>query len=545
MKKIIIFLIVLLLPLLPQNNNYRGCTVFTLVKGDQVFFGGNDDYINPDSYYWVDQGNSQKYGVIWIGTPDNVQQGVNECGLAYDANGLPRINVNPHHERIPVPGGYNIYPVRIMNECATVEEVIEWINKHEMHSYMHDQMQFADVTGDAVIISAGKDGELVFTRKDPGDGYLVSTNFNVANPANGTGYPCWRYDRAQSILDQLLDKQGRLSEQDVIEVLDAVHVEGGTSWTIESMLADLSNGIIYLYFFHQFDKPVIINVAEELNNPHDAGALSNLFTEEVRKEADRRYQIIQSKAKRCQIIGLIWAGLVILSLILLFPFARKEQNLLKLWLPAVILLGPFALVLMIVIQKANKRNRFRDALLEAIADLTPTTFSYLLILSLLIILPYIQGSWFIQLFLIFIMPILINWLLFMSPLLANISSKSFQKVLKNQFAHAFLVTNLGMAGISLLAFPLLDFSLKTCTLFPFSETTLLTLLVIVVIGSLAGLVLLALFELWAVNRNYRAWSTILYEGTEIRSITWRKHWWLVLISYLIFFVCLAAGSLLK
>ena len=70
-----------------------GCTVFTVAKGDQVFFGGNDDYINPDSDYWVDPGGAQGYGAIWIGTPDNVQQGVNEKGLAYDANGLPRCDV--------------------------------------------------------------------------------------------------------------------------------------------------------------------------------------------------------------------------------------------------------------------------------------------------------------------------------------------------------------------------------------------------------------------------------------------------------------------
>jgi len=69
---------------------YSGCTVITISKGDSVFFGGNDDYILSDSYYWVDLGDSSKYGVIWIGTPDNPQQGINEKGLAYDANGLPR-----------------------------------------------------------------------------------------------------------------------------------------------------------------------------------------------------------------------------------------------------------------------------------------------------------------------------------------------------------------------------------------------------------------------------------------------------------------------
>jgi hypothetical protein len=28
-----------------------GCSVITISKGDSVFFGGNDDYINADSYY--------------------------------------------------------------------------------------------------------------------------------------------------------------------------------------------------------------------------------------------------------------------------------------------------------------------------------------------------------------------------------------------------------------------------------------------------------------------------------------------------------------
>ncbi|MBW2410443.1 MAG: hypothetical protein JRF72_11645 [Deltaproteobacteria bacterium] len=206
-----------------------GCTVLTLSRGEQVFFGGNDDYINPDSYYWVDPGDAQNYGAIWIGQPDNVQQGVNEQGLAYDSNGLPRVDVNPHSERIPVSGSYTSYPIHILHECATVEEVITWVKAHEWHSFMHDQMHFADATGDAVIISAGTDGEVVFTRKPPGDGFLVSTNFNVANPANGFDYPCWRYDRAQELLGQLVNQGGKLTAQDAASVLDAVHQQGGNS----------------------------------------------------------------------------------------------------------------------------------------------------------------------------------------------------------------------------------------------------------------------------------------------------------------------------
>ena len=102
MKKLLVNLIFLLIwsSAFPQGKVPSGCSVITISKGDSVFFGGNDDYINPDQYYWVEPGDSSRYGVIWIGTPDNPQQGVNEKGLAYDANGLPRFEVNPHTERI-------------------------------------------------------------------------------------------------------------------------------------------------------------------------------------------------------------------------------------------------------------------------------------------------------------------------------------------------------------------------------------------------------------------------------------------------------------
>jgi len=63
---------------LAQESAVSGCTVITISKGDSVFFAGNDDYINPDSYYWVEPGDSSRHGVIWIGKPDDPQQGVNE-----------------------------------------------------------------------------------------------------------------------------------------------------------------------------------------------------------------------------------------------------------------------------------------------------------------------------------------------------------------------------------------------------------------------------------------------------------------------------------
>jgi hypothetical protein len=182
--------------------------------------------------------------------------------------------------------------------------VIAWVQTHQVYPQMNGQKQFADASGDAVLISPGPDGELVFTRKPPGDGYLVSTNFNVTDPSHGYGYPCQRYETAQGILGQLVEGNSALTVQDAAHVLDAVHQEGGTSWTIESLVADLPNGMIYLYYFYQFDKPVVLDVAQELANPRAAGPLSALFPDDVQEEAARRYQHIEAQASRCQWMGI-------------------------------------------------------------------------------------------------------------------------------------------------------------------------------------------------------------------------------------------------
>ena len=172
-----------------------------------------------------------------------------------------------------------------------MEEVIGWVNTHQWRSYMHDQMHFADATGDAVIISAGVDGEIVFTRKPPGDGFLVSTNFNVAFHGNGS-YPCQRYATATAQLAQLVSQDTNLTFQDAVKVLDVVHVEEDTGWTIASMVADLPHGIVYLYYFYQYDRPVVLNVMEEIASARADGPLSELFPEDVQQEATRRYQRI-------------------------------------------------------------------------------------------------------------------------------------------------------------------------------------------------------------------------------------------------------------
>jgi len=528
----------------PSPTLPSGCTVITVVKGNTVFFGGNDDFNNPDQYYWVEQGDSSRYGVIWIGDPDNPQQGVNEKGLAYDANGLPRFEVNPHPERIPVKGEYyHNYLMQIMHECSNVEEVIHWVNTHQRFPYMHDQMHFADKSGDAVIISAGTDGEMVFTRKKPGDGFLVSTNFNVANPDNGYTYPCWRFEKANELLQEFVEKVDPPDFRIITSVMDAVHEESA-SWTIETMVADLVNGVIYLYYFYQYDDPVIINVKDELANPREAGPLSRLFPQDVQEEAARRYREVTKTIRINNITGLLWSCLIILSLILLLFLPERKKGL-KFWIPATVALGPFALVLKLFTQTSGNLSTWRKALVETTGNMTPLVIAYL-VAQIILVLSMLSGgvSQQEQLLIILGVPLLAAWILFHSPLLALAGKKNFFRFLFKRFPQVLVTTFLGLGGIFPVSMVLVNRTITMSQLIPLSPWIVMTWAALIVAGGLIGGFFVYLYELWAVKKGYQAWNVFAGNEGEVTTPGLRKVWWWIIISFLVLLAGLIVGVLL-
>jgi len=519
--------LIILLLLSNQNpipTQPSGCSVFSISKGDQVFFGGNDDYITTDNYFWVDPGPAQYYGAIWIGDVGNVQQGVNEKGLAYDANGLPRVAVNAHPERQFVEDNYTIYPIYILRECATVKEVIHWVNTHQWHSYMHDQMHFADATGDAVIISAGSDGEVIFTRKPEGDSFLVSTNFNVANPSNGFGYPCWRYDKATELLDQMIKSDAELTAQGAAEVLDTIHVEQSSSWTVGSMVADLTNGIVYLYYFYQFDNPVVINVQDEIASPSPGMAMSKLFPEEVQREAMRRYEKIQSQRDIYAVFGKIWFGMVPVSSLVFIVFTVKNRKGWAFWIPTVIILGPIGLLIWLITGRKQELRRWQKILIEAAGDTTPTVISFFVVLLGLMQYPMEQ---YLHLLLLISIPFLIGWLLFQS-LLLNISTvRGYFHTMIQRIPHNCVVTNLGVAGI----FPFMLTIANLSAQIPLPPWIVIAWWGFTTVCAIISILLLSIFHSWTVGHGYQAWTILAGKKGEVTSGGWKKLWWWIAVSY--------------
>ena len=315
------------------------CTIFSASVGDKALFGNNEDYYKPKTYLWTEPATEENYGCLYLGFKDYSHQGgINEKGLCFDANALPKSKINPHAELAPAPyyeppyQDYLIWaPVLILRKAATVEEAIAIARKYDRKNWYPEsgnisyQLNFADATGDAVIISVDKDGELAFTRKKRGDNYLISTNFNRTNPENALEYPCERYDMAEEMLKGI-DSEKDLTVDYFKSILRSVHQEGIFSTTLYSNIFDLKNGVVYLYHWHQYDEVVVLNVSEEIANDRGVVRIKDLFSQKTVNNASKEY--IGSIIFLC-IITIVGTVLMIVVVRYLKKSSRKVKGALK------------------------------------------------------------------------------------------------------------------------------------------------------------------------------------------------------------------------
>ncbi|MFC1978575.1 hypothetical protein ACFLVP_01140 [Chloroflexota bacterium] len=306
-KKTVILCFLIIAIIYSATGIAEACTIFTVSNGEDVLFGNNEDYSNPKTYYWVEPSGDETYGGVYFGF-DNFwpQGGINEKGLAFDINSLAETPLNPHPE-LPFFNTYEGYS--ILRNCASVEEAIEHVQKFNWGNAMWGQVQVADATGDAVIVGPGSDGELSFTRKQAGDGFLVSANFNPALNTEEQEGLCWRYDQAVGMLEKI-GNEVALSPEYMGAVLDAVHVEGAYTNTLYSTVYDLKNGDISIYYFHQFDEVVELNVADEISQNKEAVFLADLFSQSIvnRASAEQsRYVFLHRLVVELELLGAVLA----------------------------------------------------------------------------------------------------------------------------------------------------------------------------------------------------------------------------------------------
>lgn len=238
------------------------CTVFYAADDQSALGGNNEDCFNPRTRIWFLPGEGGNYGVAVVGYEDLYPQGaVNEAGLFFDGLAVTIINV-------PRQPGKAVYSgnlaMKVMRECGTVDCVVQLYDQYTREGMWNGYLLFGDSAGDSVIIEPQAN-----IRKE--GRYQVATNFYQSQVK-----PEARTDRRYATAVNMLDQAGSVSVELFRSVLDATHQEGQVH-TLYSTIYDLKQDIIYMYFFHDFENVVTLDLKKELAKGIHAYDIPSLF----------------------------------------------------------------------------------------------------------------------------------------------------------------------------------------------------------------------------------------------------------------------------
>lgn len=305
----------------------HSCTIFTAVQGEAVLFGDNFDYHEGDLIIGYFPPSGERYGSIHFGYRKRegqfYQRVVNDHGLAWAVNSVPKSKLNPQPEK---PYSYleDKFLYTISKQAATVEEAIRIAQYFDFGGSGEVQIHIADAGGDAVVIGPGRDGEIAFTRKPARDGYLLSTNFNLAIPEKGP--VDFRWDTASSMLDSLSESQ-TLTPEFAGEILKAVHLKTLTTHTLYSNVTDLKNGDIYLYYMSQYNEAVKLNIADELAKGQRVIEARLLFPDDIANAGDASYHAFEARFfAAIALVILTGLGLIILGFTIAIKKIGRERS---------------------------------------------------------------------------------------------------------------------------------------------------------------------------------------------------------------------------
>jgi hypothetical protein len=254
-----------------------GCTTLFTAREHAAFVGFNLDYSNFFPKIWVIPASEGRYGRFCFGFDEKykiAEGGLNEKGLFIAVNALNEDTGWKANPDLPNweewPGWFETgVPDGILAKCSTVDQAVRVFKGYNLFTLNRVKFLVADKSGASTVIEWSRDG-LAFVERT--HDHQISTNFVASNYQAGQ-YPCGRYMVAESILSADSDE----GTVDMLRsALSASHLELQTP-TVYSNICDLNTGDIRIYYFHNYEEVVKLNLFEELKKGESRHVVESLF----------------------------------------------------------------------------------------------------------------------------------------------------------------------------------------------------------------------------------------------------------------------------
>lgn len=240
------------------------CTIFYVAKDNFIFAGNNEDWKDPYSKMWFYPSENNKHGWIKFGWGSGFPQGgMNDQGLFWDASAGAFLAMPLSEENKEIYLGALMQ--KVIEECANIEEAKKIFTEY----YCEDQYKAQYLIGDSLGKSIIVEGDNIISMQG---NYQVLTNFYHTHTDLG-GYPCWRHETATKMLSGL----DELTPYFVGSVLASTHQEGRYP-TQYSNIYDLKKSYIYLFYYHNYEEFITIDLPKELNEGYRSYNIPGLFS---------------------------------------------------------------------------------------------------------------------------------------------------------------------------------------------------------------------------------------------------------------------------
>ena len=235
------------------------CTIFSGYDGTMTLAASNGDYSDPNTYIVFYQAENGKHGRMYAGWQQFWwQTGMNDEGLFFASASTTYLEAQNSTQKPRYPR-YLVY--KCMEECSTVEDVLEVFNQYNLDFLKTMQLMISDATGASVII----EGDAIYIKQNY---YQVVTNFRLSQ--THPPYLCWRYNTAVSMFENTTT----ISPEFFASTCDATHNEGYTQF---SVVYNLQQKIIYLYRQYNYNQVKIFNLTEEIQSGYHIYSIQSLF----------------------------------------------------------------------------------------------------------------------------------------------------------------------------------------------------------------------------------------------------------------------------
>lgn len=364
------------------------CSMYKVTVNGKTMVGNNEDSWGRDASIWFEQGANGKFGIVCVGYARKYPQpdgAMNVHGLAFDAFSMAHKSNVPNKD--PEKNDFAYSQLRtIMQTCKTVDEVYSFLDKLNLHVlngspiFNGGMVLFVDRTGKYLVVEANK-------MTLGSDDKFALANFSLADTRDLNSITAERYRKGVGFLnnksiDTSLSYCTSLS--DTMSV-NRLKVGDGTLYT---NIFDLNEGLIHLYFYHNYSKRVSFDLQEELAKGDHKYGLSTLFPANENYQKFMAYKTPQSSQTILIFIslcGMLFFFSFVFFMINFFRSAVHKYNYFKLLFAVLSLqMGVYVIILL-----RNQGIFYFPAPYHDRSSIVVSLSSYLPMVLLIVFIPFL------------------------------------------------------------------------------------------------------------------------------------------------------------